>query len=154
MKTFLPILCSLLLIGCSDSTPTEAPVTVPQTTQSAPAETNESSTPIAEVSSSVAVDTTPVPEAAKPSITTETASIDGKSLFSQKCSACHGSKGEKSALGKSQIIAGWKETQTKDVLKGYQAGTYGKEMKAVMQGQSKGLNDGQIDALAKYISTL
>ena len=63
-------------------------------------------------------------------------------------------KGEKAALGKSAIIADFSEQQVKEALKGYQAGTYGKEMKALMQGQAKGLNDAQIDALAKHISTL
>ena len=152
MKTFLPILCSLLLIGCSDSTQTEVATAVPQTTTQSivPAlEANESSTPVTEPAK-----TTSTPTIVKASVTTETDSVDGGGLFGQKCAACHGSKAEKSALGKSQIIAGWKETQSKDALKGYQSGTYGKEMKAVMQGQAKGLNDVQIDALAKYISTL
>ncbi|KFN40156.1 MAG: hypothetical protein JU82_04840 [Sulfuricurvum sp. MLSB] len=81
-------------------------------------------------------------------------SADGNALFGQKCASCHGMKAEKSALGKSQIIAGWSEQKVKEALKGYQAGTYGKEMKALMQGQAKPLSDAQIDALAKHISGL
>jgi cytochrome c553 len=137
MKYFFPLFCSLVLIGCSD-TPSKAPSTSEATVQTSPtAEINQSALPETNTSSS-----------------TPTSSIDGSTLFAQKCSACHGSKAEKSALSKSQIIAGWKEDKVKTALKGYQAGTYGKEMKAVMQGQAKGLNDTQIDALAKHISTL
>lgn len=160
MKYILPLISSLLIIGCSDSTPAKAPETPQQiTTQStSPAlEANKSSTeasapeePNTTATQTIPTPTPPVSSAA----TTAMAPIDGGILFGQKCSACHGSKAEKSALGKSQIIVGWKESQTKDALKGYQAGTYGKEMKAVMQGQAKGLNDAQIDALAKYISSL
>ncbi|MGZ5208146.1 MAG: c-type cytochrome, partial [Sulfuricurvum sp.] len=80
--------------------------------------------------------------------------VDGKALYAQKCVSCHGMKAEKSALGKSQIIANFTEQQTKDALKGYQDGSYGKEMKGLMQGQVKSLNLEQIDALAHYITTL
>ncbi|MDD2266390.1 c-type cytochrome [Sulfuricurvum sp.] len=162
MKYILPLISSLLIIGCSDSTPANAPEAPKQiTTQStSPAlEANESSTVATTAAEPVAASTqpseakAPIPAAA-PAAPTTTASIDGGTLFGQKCSACHGSKAEKSALGKSQIIAGWKEDQVKNALKGYQDGTYGKEMKGVMQGQAKGLSDAQIDALAKYISTL
>jgi cytochrome c553 len=82
------------------------------------------------------------------------ASVDGGALFGQKCASCHGVQGEKAALGKSQVIAGWNAAKVKDALKGYQDGTYGKEMKALMLGQVKGLNDAQIDAVAKHISEL
>jgi cytochrome c553 len=80
--------------------------------------------------------------------------VDGKAIFTQKCVSCHGVKAEKSALNKSQIIANFSEAQIKDALKGYQAGTYGKEMKGIMQGQVKTFDDTQIEALAHYISTL
>ncbi|MDD2369342.1 MAG: c-type cytochrome [Sulfuricurvum sp.] len=163
MKYILPLISSLLILGCSDSTPAKAPEASQQiTTQStSPAlEANESSTEAASAPEPVAA-ATPAPAAPAPTpapVSTvtpaATASIDGGTLFGQKCSACHGSKAEKSALGKSQIIAGWKEDQVKNALKGYQDGSYGKEMKAVMQGQAKALSDAQIDALAKYISTL
>jgi len=82
------------------------------------------------------------------------AEIDGSALFGKKCASCHGAKGEKPALGKSQVIAGWTASQTEEALNGYQSGSYGKEMKAVMQGQAKSLNSEEIKSLAKYISTL
>jgi len=129
MKIILPLLCSLLLIGCNDQT---AP-------QSSSTKSSEVTPPSATV--------TPLPATAN-------ASFDPELMFSQKCASCHGAKGEKSALGKSQIIADRTEQQIKDALKGYQAGTYGKEMKILMQGQVKSLTPEQTDALAKYIPTL
>lgn len=141
MKIFVPLICSLLLIGCSDTKPTEAPAT------------SETAAP-AEINTTASMETTTAPVPSAPAATTETAAIDASALFAQKCVSCHGAKAEKSALNKSQIIANFSEVQVKEALKGYQNGTYGKEMKAVMQGQAKGLNDAQIDALAKYISEL
>lgn len=100
----------------------------------------------------------PKAEAPKPAVETpkpvSVTTIDGSTLFGQKCASCHGSKAEKSALGKSQIIAGWSVQQIEDALNGYREGTYGKEMKAIMQGQAKGLSHDQQNALAKFISTL
>lgn len=171
MKFLLPLACTLLLAGCTDSTTTE---TVPANNEpqslSAPSssETNQTSdatapaeTPLPQEAATApsAADTkpltSPTPNIQKtapvPISKAPAASIDAGTLFSQKCASCHGSKGEKSALGKSQIIAGFSESQIKEALHGYQAGTYGKEMKALMQGQAKGLSDSQIDALAHYI---
>ncbi|HEX5329996.1 c-type cytochrome [Sulfuricurvum sp.] len=147
MKLFAPILCSFLLIGCSDSKPTEAPVTSETT---APIEVNQT----ASIETNASVSTPPVTATPSTPVAVETAAIDASALFAQKCVSCHGAKAEKAALNKSQIIANFNEAQVKEALKGYQNGTYGKEMKALMQGQAKGLNDAQIDALAKYISTL
>jgi len=129
MKIILPILCSLLLIGCNDQT----------TTQS---------------SSTKSPDVTPVSSVATTPPVVVNAPFDPAVVFGQKCASCHGAKGEKAALGKSQIIADRTEQQIKDALTGYQGGTYGKEMKTLMQGQVKALTPEQIDALAKYIPTL
>lgn len=145
MKIVFPILCSLLLIGCSDTKPTETPAA---SETAVPVEINQT-TPI-ETNASASTPQNP----SAPAATAEAATIDASALFAQKCVSCHGAKAEKSALNKSQIIANFSESQVKEALKGYQNGTYGKEMKAVMQGQAKGLNDAQIDALAKYISAL
>jgi cytochrome c553 len=77
---------------------------------------------------------------------------DGSALYT-KCASCHGVKGEKQALGKSQVIAGWKVDQTLEALKGYKAGTRNtKGMGAVMKGQTAALNDKDMKALAKYIA--
>ena len=79
---------------------------------------------------------------------------DGKALY-LKCAACHGQKGEKKALGKSQIITGWKEAKTLDALKGYKAGKRNVAgMGALMKGQVAALSDADLKALAKYVATL
>jgi cytochrome c len=147
MKIILSITCALFLLGCNNSTPTEA---------SAPAvveENNSATTAPENASTEQTTAVAPTTEMAAPKAPVA-ASVDGGALFTQKCVSCHGAKAEKAALGKSQIIATFSEAQIKDALKGYQAGTYGKEMKAVMQGQAKALDDAQIDALAKHISSL
>ena len=78
---------------------------------------------------------------------------DGAALFT-KCAGCHGAKGEKHALGKSNIIAGQSKADLVKKIKGYQDGSYGGAMKGLMVSQVKGLNDAQIEALADYISKL
>lgn len=147
MKIILSVICSLFLIGCSESTPqsNESTNTISNEVKKDSALPEENKTVVPEPLISTAV-VTPATEVA--------VSVDGEVVFTQKCASCHGAKAEKSALGKSQVIAGWKNSQVKDALRGYQAGTYGKDMKVLMQGQAKGLNDAQIDALAQYISTL
>lgn len=82
-----------------------------------------------------------------------TSSADGKALYT-KCGACHGQNGEKKALNASAIIQGWSKDKTLKALKGYKDGSYGGNMKGVMLGQVKGLNDSELEALAGYISTL
>lgn len=78
---------------------------------------------------------------------------DGASLY-KTCATCHGSKAEKSALNKSQIIAGWNSENTIAALSGYKDGTYGGTMKSMMNAQVKNLDAEAIAALAKYIETL
>lgn len=172
MKIILPLVCSLLLIGCNSSETAKSNSAVQNEIQSAQAATapemNSSSVEsvVAEEAAPTASITEPdksIPEAvsapkaekaavAAPKV--ETTTVDGSAIYGQKCASCHGAKAEKVALGKSQIIAQLNERQIKDALHGYKNGTYGKDMKALMQGQAKGLNDAQIDALAKYISAL
>lgn len=79
--------------------------------------------------------------------------VTGKGLF-MKCSGCHGVDASKKALGKSAVIKGWSSKKIKDALLGYQNSTYGKDMKAVMQGQVKDLNAVDIQILSEYISKL
>lgn len=161
MKYFLPTLCAFLLLGCSESKPTESSVTSNEAQSvAAPMTEKNLSQPVQEVPAEQTLTPSPVAAApiAPPSPVTEkpvaAATPDGSILFAQKCASCHGQKAEKSALGNSQIIAGWEEQQIKDALKGYQAGTYGRAMKAIMHGQANPLSDEQINALAKHISQL
>jgi cytochrome c553 len=98
-----------------------------------------------------AVEETPAPAVE------ETASAEapktGAELFA-KCVACHGQNAEKSALGKSQVIAGWDIEKTKTAINGYKDGTYGGAMKGLMKGQVATLSDADVETLAEYISGL
>jgi cytochrome c553 len=80
-------------------------------------------------------------------------SIDATVLFTT-CAACHGQKAEKSALGKSQVIAGWDKQRIVDAINGYKLGTYGGIMKNVMAGHVINKTDVEIDALAELISKM
>ena len=86
-------------------------------------------------------------------LSTSLFAANGASLY-KTCVACHGSKAEKSALNKSQIIAGWSSENTIAALSGYKNGTYGGSMKSTMSAQVKNLDTDAITALAKYIETL
>ncbi len=70
------------------------------------------------------------------------------------CAGCHGPKGEKKALGKSQVIGGWDAAKVETALKGYKTGTYGGPMKGIMKGQVARLSDADIKDLAKQISAM
>jgi len=79
---------------------------------------------------------------------------DGSALY-QKCAACHGAKAEKQALGKSEVIAGWKSDKVLEALKGYKAGTRNtKGMGALMKGQVAALSDADMKTLADHIAGL
>lgn len=150
MKFALSIVCALFLFGCGDSQTQTAntPIITKENQSSTATEATVPAQPQAEENTSTSDASAPAPSAPKKT------AFDASAHYTQKCVSCHGAKGEKPALGKSQIIASLSEDQIKEALKGYQIGTYGKEMKAVMQGQAKGLSEEQIDALAKHISTL
>ena len=90
-------------------------------------------------------------KAETPAPATASAPADPAKLYA-KCAGCHGQKAEKSALGKSQVIAGWEPSKIKDALHGYKNGTYGGAMKGLMKGQVAPLSDADIDAFANYIS--
>ena len=78
----------------------------------------------------------------------------GKALFA-KCAGCHGQKGEKKALGKSDVIGGWDAAKVEEALKGYKAGTRNVHtMGGLMKGQVAAFSDADIKAVATYISTL
>jgi cytochrome c553 len=82
-----------------------------------------------------------------------TETSNGPSLY-VKCASCHGKDAKKSALNASQSIAGWPSEKIQAALHGYNDGTYGGKMKAIMQGQSKPLSDEEIIKLSDYISAL
>ena len=68
-----------------------------------------------------------------------------------KCVQCHGAVGEKVALGKSKIIKDMTKADFIASMKGYQDGSYGGPMKAIMKPQVTGLSDADIKALADLI---
>jgi len=87
-------------------------------------------------------------------LTAMLSATDGAAMF-QKCTACHGAKAEKAALGKSEVIAGWSSAKTLDALKGYKAGTRNtKGMGAIMKGQTATLSDGDMKTIADYVAGL
>lgn len=81
-------------------------------------------------------------------------SVSAQAANITKCYGCHGTKFEKKALGKSQIVKDLNSTQIVEALNGYQKGTYGGSMKMVMKGQIKDLNETQIVDVAKAIKNL
>ena len=68
-----------------------------------------------------------------------------------KCIACHGANGEKVALGKSKVMKDMTKAEIESSLLGYQNGTYGGPMKALMTGQVRGLSAADIKDIANKI---
>ncbi|MGB6329606.1 MAG: c-type cytochrome [Halarcobacter sp.] len=69
-----------------------------------------------------------------------------------RCVGCHGVNGEKSAInGKSKIIKDMTKAEIKAAMLGYKDGTYGREMKGMMKGQSMSLSNSDIEAIANRI---
>ena len=84
--------------------------------------------------------------------TTSLMAADGSALF-QKCTVCHGIKAEKRALGRSDVIQGWREGKIISELKEFRDEKVDEDA-MIMKAQVKGLSDDEIQALAKYITTL
>jgi len=84
--------------------------------------------------------------------TTSTLMVSEKSApqKANACATCHGAKGEKVALGRSKILNEMTFQEIKDSLLGYQEGTYGGAMKAMMQTQVRNLTKEEIEALAQF----
>jgi len=86
-------------------------------------------------------------------ISTMMLAADGAAIY-KKCSSCHGSQGEKKALGKSKVINEMSKKDLLTALNGYKDGSYGGAMKGLMKGQVSKLAPEDITALAEHISTL
>ncbi len=146
MKSTLILTLILLLGACSDNT-SNAKMTDPASSAEVPAKQEKSS-----------IEKEPVQAAAKSTkpVTSDktTAPLSGHLLFAQKCASCHGQHGEKAALNKSQVIAGWEKEKSITALNGYQNDTYGSGLKAIMKGQVSSLNEEQIQAISEYIAAL
>ena len=75
-------------------------------------------------------------------------------LFYKRCAGCHGTNGQKEALGRSHIINQMDRERLLKSMHGYQNGTYGGALKGLMKGQLKDLSLKQIDLLATYIDAM
>ena len=84
---------------------------------------------------------------------TATNELSAEALF-KTCASCHGLKGEKEALGKSQVITGWDKNRVIKALNGYKDGSYGGVMKNLMKTHVETKTPEQIEVLADYISKL
>ena len=82
------------------------------------------------------------------------ANKEGKKLFAA-CAGCHGSQGEKKALGKSGIIASMGKAEIIDALTGYKSGSRNKYgMGGLMKGMAARLSASDIENIADYVSGL
>jgi cytochrome c-type protein NapB len=67
------------------------------------------------------------------------------------CAGCHGKDFEKKAMGISKVVKDMSKADIETALKGYQAGTYGGNMKALMKGQVAAFDEAKIKAIAEQI---
>ncbi|WP_263831666.1 c-type cytochrome [Sulfurospirillum oryzae] len=77
---------------------------------------------------------------------------DGEGIYKSKCFSCHGDKASKSALNKSQIIAGWDVAKITASINGYKNGEGG-PMKNVMKPIATALSDDDLKAVATTIAS-
>ncbi len=80
---------------------------------------------------------------------------EGKEIFNKICYICHGENAQKSSLGVSKVIAGWKAEKTVEKLKAYKSGKlnqYG--FGNMMRNRATKLTDEEMEAVAKYIESL
>ena len=78
---------------------------------------------------------------------------DGAALY-KNCLSCHGTMGEKKALGKSLVINEMSKDEFTAALKGYKDGLYGRSMKSLMKSKVAALSDEDINALGEYVTSL
>ncbi|MCW2309584.1 c-type cytochrome [Rhodobium gokarnense] len=74
----------------------------------------------------------------------------GKSLYAERCKACHGGDGRMKALGRSKRLAEVPMDEVVAKLRDYQAPG---EHKAMQDKMKSGLSDEDIAALAAYVET-
>lgn len=77
---------------------------------------------------------------------------DGEAIYKSKCFSCHGDKASKSALNKSQIIAGWDTAKIIASIGGYRNGEGG-AMKNVMKPIAVALSDDDLKAVSTTIAS-
>lgn len=80
----------------------------------------------------------------------------GESIYKSKCASCHGKKGEKKALGKSNIITGMPVDKFITLTKAYATGEK-KAMTLAKMVKKQFINkydDKEIKAVAEYVNKL
>jgi len=161
MRYIVPMITAILMLGCSGNTTEESAAgkaveETPKTEAAMPAapDAKKVKTPAVESLPGQAPEPSGIDKTIAPAFQPKSDAVDGAVLYAKKCASCHGQKGEKKALNKSQVIAGWENSKVEEALKGYKEGTYGGAMKALMQGQVKTLSDEEVSALAHYIGSL
>ena len=77
---------------------------------------------------------------------------DGEAVYKSKCASCHGPKAPKSALNKSQIIAGWDAQKIIQSIADYKEGKGG-PLKGTMKPIATGLSDDDVKAVAETIAS-
>jgi len=162
MKYTIAFTVALLLLGCSgeqkstSTTTTKADKVVAKEKHTAPQEVTKKVVIQEEevTEKKVAVPEVPLPGTTAVHEVAVVSSFDAEGTFKRKCGGCHGTSGEKPALGKSQIIKGWEATKVLTALQGYKDGSYGGAMKGLMASQVSALSPTDMEALAEYISNL
>ena len=75
-----------------------------------------------------------------------------EAVYKSKCASCHGPKASKSALNKSQIIAGWDAQKIIQSIADYKEGKGG-PLKGTMKPIATGLSDDDVKAVAATIAS-
>jgi len=77
--------------------------------------------------------------------------VSASAVDLKNCANCHGANWEKSALGKSKVVAKLSEKEILTALNGYKAGTYGGTMKGLMKVQLIKFEQSDLKEIAKSI---
>ncbi len=68
------------------------------------------------------------------------------------CKGCHGQDFEKKAMNVSKVVKDMSKADIIAAMKGYKDGSYGGNMKGIMAGQVKALDDAAIEDIATQIA--
>ena len=79
---------------------------------------------------------------------------DGAATFRTYCQSCHGTDGSRAPAPGITPIKGQNAADLVKMLEGYQEGTFGGQMKQVMEGVARRLTDVQIRSVSDYVSNL